>query len=173
MGIGRAVALALGEAGAAVGVHYHTSQGDAETTLRTLQERGGKGVLLPADLSKEDEATAVVDRLVAQAGRLDILVNNAGSPLRFTKIEDCPTDLWRQVFEVNVTSAFFVTRARSRISRQRSRQHHQQSVAVGTDRRSRRRRSLRGGQGCPAGDDAPPWPASWPRKCASTASCPA
>ncbi len=110
VGIGRAIALALGGAGAAVGIHYHTSQRDAEMTLEMLQQRGGSGFLLPADLTKEDEAATVVDRLVAQTGRLDILVNNAGSPLRFTKIEDCPTDLWRQVFDVNVTSAFFVTR---------------------------------------------------------------
>jgi 3-oxoacyl-[acyl-carrier protein] reductase len=47
---------------------------------------------------------------VAAAGRLDILINNAGSPVQRARIEDCPTALWRQVFEVNVTSAFMVTR---------------------------------------------------------------
>src|SRR5262249_20856781 len=106
VGIGRAIALALGGAGAFVGVHYHSSQREAEETLEILRQRGANGVLLPADLTKEEEAAAVVDRLVTQTGRLDILVNNAGSPLRFTKIEECPLDLWRQVFDVNVTSAF-------------------------------------------------------------------
>jgi 3-oxoacyl-[acyl-carrier protein] reductase len=110
VGIGRAIALALGGAGAFIGVHYHSSGSDAEQTLDMLRQCGANGVLLLADLTKEDEANAVVDRLVAQTGRLDILVNNAGSPLRFTSIENCPTDLWRQVFDVNVTSAFFVTR---------------------------------------------------------------
>src|SRR5262249_60167493 len=50
------------------------------------------------------------DRLVEQAGRLDILVNNAGSPLRMTPLADCPTELWRQALDVNLTSAFFVIR---------------------------------------------------------------
>ena len=67
-------------------------------------------MLLPADLTREDEADRVVDTLVAQTGRLDILVNNAGSPLTRSSIDACPTDLWRKAFDVNVTSAFLVTR---------------------------------------------------------------
>jgi 3-oxoacyl-[acyl-carrier protein] reductase len=110
VGIGRAIALALGGAGALVGIHYHTSAQEAEETLAGLRQRGAGGVLLQADLTVEEQAKAAVDRLGVEAGRLDILVNNAGSPLRRARIEDCPTDLWRQVFDVNVTSAFFVTR---------------------------------------------------------------
>src|SRR5262245_43898103 len=110
VGIGRAAALALGGAGAVVGIHYHSSRREAEETLGMLTARGGRGVLLQADLTVETEATGLVDRLVAEAGRLDILVNNAGSPVRRSRIEDCPTELWRQIFDVNVTSAFWVTR---------------------------------------------------------------
>jgi 3-oxoacyl-[acyl-carrier protein] reductase len=110
VGIGRAIALTLGGAGAFVGVHYHTSAREADETLAALRERGAGGMVLKADLTIEEQANATVDRLVAEAGRLDILVNNAGSPLRRARIEDCPTDLWRQVFDVNVTAAFFVTR---------------------------------------------------------------
>jgi 3-oxoacyl-[acyl-carrier protein] reductase len=110
VGIGRAIALALGGTGAFVGIHYHKSEHGAQETLAALREGGGDGLLLQADLTVEEQAKAAVDRLVAEAGRLDILVNNAGSPLRRARIEDCPTDLWRQVFDVNVTAAFFVTR---------------------------------------------------------------
>jgi 3-oxoacyl-[acyl-carrier protein] reductase len=110
IGIGRAVALALAGAGATVGVHYHQSEKEAAATLTALREGGGTGLLVQADLTVEEQATATVDRLIAEAGRLDILVNNAGSPVQRTRIEDCPTALWRQVFDVNVTSAFFVTR---------------------------------------------------------------
>src|SRR5262245_5794372 len=94
VGIGRAAALALGRAGAFVGIHYHPSQQAAEETLATLTDAGGRGMLLPADLTSEEQANAIVDRLVAETGRLDVLVNNAGSPVRRARIEDCSTDLW-------------------------------------------------------------------------------
>ncbi|HZT82841.1 MAG TPA: SDR family NAD(P)-dependent oxidoreductase [Gemmataceae bacterium] len=110
VGIGRAVALALGGAGAFVGVHYHSSKAAAEETLALLRQNGGGGMLLPADLTVEDQARATVEAFVTTAGRLDVLVNNAGSPLTLARIEDCPTDLWRRAFDLNVTSAFFVTR---------------------------------------------------------------
>jgi 3-oxoacyl-[acyl-carrier protein] reductase len=110
VGIGRAAALALARAGATVGIHYHSSEAGAREVQAEIAALRGKAYLLQGDLSVEDHANRVVDGLVAQAGRLDILFNNAGSPIRMSKIEDCPTDLWRRVFEVNVTSAFFVTR---------------------------------------------------------------
>jgi 3-oxoacyl-[acyl-carrier protein] reductase len=110
VGIGRETALALASAGAIVGIHYHSSAREAEMVLRAVEEHGGRGHLLKADLTDEAQAVAAVEDFVARAGRLDILVNNAGSPIRFCKIEECPSDLWRQVFDVNVTSAFLVTR---------------------------------------------------------------
>ncbi len=110
VGIGRATAIALARAGAAIGVHYHSSETSARATAEEIRAAGGTAYLLPADLAVEDQANRVVDQLVAQAGRLDVLFNNAGSPLKFVSIENCPTELWRQVFDVNVTSAFFVTR---------------------------------------------------------------
>jgi 3-oxoacyl-[acyl-carrier protein] reductase len=110
VGIGRAIALALGAAGAFVGVHYNASGREADETLTELRERGGGGMLLQADLTVEEQARSVVEQLASQAGRLDVLVNNAGSPVRRARIEECPTELWRQVLDVNVTSAFFVTR---------------------------------------------------------------
>src|SRR5262245_62113020 len=109
-GIGRAVAVALAKAGAAVAIHYHTSARNAGESLTAIESAGGHGVLLPGDLTSEDQANAVVDQTVARFGRLDILFNNAGSPLRHARIEECPTDLWRQAFDVNINSAFFVTR---------------------------------------------------------------
>jgi 3-oxoacyl-[acyl-carrier protein] reductase len=110
VGIGRAVALALGRAGAFIGLHYHSSGREADETLDALRAAGGDGLLLQADLTVEEQARAVVDRLVAQAGRLDVLFNNAGSPVQRARIEDCPTELWHRIFDVNVTSAFLVTR---------------------------------------------------------------
>jgi 3-oxoacyl-[acyl-carrier protein] reductase len=110
VGIGQAVALELGAAGAVIGLHYHLSEQEARATQASLETMGVTCLLLQADLTSEEQANAVVDRLLRETGRLDILVNNAGSPLRRARIEECPTDLWREVFDVNVHSAFFVTR---------------------------------------------------------------
>lgn len=110
VGIGKSVALALASAGAMVGLHYHTSEREAAETLGEIEANGGKGLLLKADLTDEAQANETVDRFAAHAGRLDVLVNNAGHPLSRSKIEDCPTELWRQAFDVNVTAAFFVAR---------------------------------------------------------------
>ncbi len=110
VGIGRATALLLAQAGATVGVHYHTSKVAAEETVRSIESAGGRAHLLPGDLTLEADANRVVGQLVAETGRLDILFNNAGSPLKMTPIEACSLDHWQNVFNVNVTSAFLVTR---------------------------------------------------------------
>src|SRR5947209_1393686 len=110
VGIGRAVALALAGAGATVGIHYNASEPEAQATLAAVQERGAHGFLLPADLTVEEQAASLVDRLVGWTGRLDVLVNNAGSPVQMVRIEECSTALWRRVFDLNVNSAFWVTR---------------------------------------------------------------
>ena len=109
-GIGRATAELLARAGAVVGLHFHTSRAGAESLAETIRQFGGTSYLLEGDLTQESEAERVVDQLVEQAGRLDILFNNAGAPLARSSIESCPTDLWRQVFDVNIHSAFYVTR---------------------------------------------------------------
>lgn len=109
-GIGRAAAITLARAGAVVGIHYHSNAEGAAATLAAIEEAGGRAVVLPGDLTREADANRVVDDFAAFAGRLDILFNNAGHPLQRSSIADCPTELWRQAFDVNVHSAFLVTR---------------------------------------------------------------
>jgi 3-oxoacyl-[acyl-carrier protein] reductase len=120
-GIGQAIARVLGSAGARVGVHFYQSERGARDTLAALQAAGGEGLLLRADLTVEAEARAIVDELASTWGRLDILVNNAGSPVHRARIEECSTQLWRRIFDVNVTSAFWVTQ--QAISRLRASGH--------------------------------------------------
>lgn len=109
VGIGRAIAESLAKAGAFVGVHCHRSLDAANEVLGTIQQHGGSGIVLSADLSNDAEATQLLDLFVNAAGRLDILVNNAGSPIERRKIEDCPIELWRKILDTNLTSAFAVT----------------------------------------------------------------
>ncbi|MBI3860839.1 MAG: SDR family oxidoreductase [Planctomycetia bacterium] len=109
VGIGRAVAEKLSQAGATVGVHCHRSRAEAEDVVAALRRAGGQAVLLPGDLSQPEPARQIVDELVRQTGRLDILVNNAGSPVRRSRLEDCSLELWQEVLATNLTSAFVIT----------------------------------------------------------------
>jgi 3-oxoacyl-[acyl-carrier protein] reductase len=110
VGIGQAAAVLLAKVGAVVGVHFHTSRAGAEETVRQIEAGGGRAFLLMGDLTIENDAHRIVDQFVENAGRLDVLFNNAGSPLKMTPIESCSTEHWKKVFDVNVTSAFMVTR---------------------------------------------------------------
>jgi len=110
VGIGKAVALSLGRAGAFIGIHYNSSKEGAENTLQLLKEQNADGLILQADLSSESEANALVDKLIDHCGRLDILVNNSGGLVKRAKIEDCPLDVWQKSLDLNLTSAFLVTK---------------------------------------------------------------
>ena len=100
-GIGRAVAVELAEAGAAVVIGYRSGRDEAEALAAEL---GGRAV--QADVSNADEAR----RLVEEAGDLDILVNNAGLT-RDGLLARMPDDDWRTVIETNLSSVFYTCRA--------------------------------------------------------------
>jgi 3-oxoacyl-[acyl-carrier protein] reductase len=110
VGIGRACALALGQAGAFIGLNYHSSKEAAERLYAELTALNIKAMLLPADLTDEAEANAVVDKLVAETGRLDILVNNSGGLVKRAKIEETTLANWHKSLDINLTSAFLVTK---------------------------------------------------------------
>jgi len=111
VGIGHAIAETLAEAGATVGVHFRNSRVEAEEVAAGIKSRGGRAVLLQADLTEPTRAGGLVRQLVERTGRLDILVNNAGGTVGRSRIEDCSLELWHQVIATNLTSAFLVTQA--------------------------------------------------------------
>ena len=103
-GIGRAIALELGRAGASVIVGYRSGADEAEAVAK---EAGGRAV--QADVSKPDEARSLVE----DAGDLDILVNNAGVT-RDGVLARMTDDDWRAVIDTNLSSVFFTCRAVAR-----------------------------------------------------------
>ncbi len=103
-GIGRAVALELGRAGAAVVVGYRSGQEEAEAVAAEI---GGRAV--QADVSDPESARALVEA----AGDLDILVNNAGVT-RDGILARMSDEDWRTVIETNLSSVFYTCRAVSR-----------------------------------------------------------
>jgi 3-oxoacyl-[acyl-carrier protein] reductase len=103
-GIGRAIALELGRAGAEVVVGYRTGREEAEAVA---SEIGGRAV--EADVSDAESAKALVEG----AGNLDILVNNAGLT-RDGLLARMSDDDWRTVLDTNLSSVFYTCRAASR-----------------------------------------------------------
>ncbi len=109
-GIGRAIALALAEAGADVAVNYHTRQSDAEDGVRQVRALGRRANAIAADVSNADAVAALMQTVRAELGPIDLLVNNAGiGPAHGL------TDLTEAVFDrtiaVNLKSAFLCTQA--------------------------------------------------------------
>jgi 3-oxoacyl-[acyl-carrier protein] reductase len=103
-GIGRAIALQLGDAGAEVVVGYRTGREEAEGVA---SEIGGRAV--QADVSDPESAKA----LVAEAGDVDVLVNNAGLT-RDGVLARMSDEDWRTVIDTNLSSVFYTCRAAAR-----------------------------------------------------------
>ena len=108
-GIGRATARLLAAHGAKVAISARTLE-DLEATAALIEEDCGASCLIvPADVKKEDEVVAMVERTVAELGAVDILINNAGGT-RMAPLTEIPTRAWDSSFELNVRSAYIATR---------------------------------------------------------------
>ena len=112
-GIGEAVSLLLAEEGAAVAVNYSRSQAEAEAVVAKIEKTGGRAMAIQADVSRDDQVCAMVDKVVETLGRLDILVNNAGTTERVPYTDlDGMTDLaWDRIMAVNAKGTFLCSRA--------------------------------------------------------------
>jgi len=110
-GIGRAVALAYAREGADVLISYLNEHDDARETARLVEEAGRRAILVPGDLANPAHCRAVIERAVAEFGRIDVLVNNAAFQMSHEAIEDIPDDEWDYTFQVNITAMFHLCKA--------------------------------------------------------------
>ncbi|MGI8329474.1 SDR family NAD(P)-dependent oxidoreductase [Actinomadura scrupuli] len=114
-GIGRTVAMALAEAGAAVAVAARSErEGRLPGTIHAVADRilasGGNALAVPCDVTAEQSVEAAVAATVAEFGGIDILIANAGV-LWLGPIETTPLKRWQLCLDVNLTGVFLVTRA--------------------------------------------------------------
>jgi 3-oxoacyl-[acyl-carrier protein] reductase len=110
-GIGQAAALELAGRGADVAVHYHRNEQGAAETVRQIEALGRKAASFGGDLSRREPAAALVTAVLGLFGRIDVLVNNAGDLVERKPLAEMSEALWRQVIDLNLSSAFFVTQA--------------------------------------------------------------
>jgi 3-oxoacyl-[acyl-carrier protein] reductase len=120
-GIGRAIARELAAQGAHVALHYYRSREGAEQTAKELCADGRRAVVLGGDLTVKTAAEGVVSEAAERLGPIDILVNNAGDLVERRSLAEMSEDLWRRIFDLNVTSTFFCTQAAARMMVPRTR----------------------------------------------------
>ena len=112
-GIGRAVALALAEAGAEVVVNYSSSPDAADAVVSEIKEAGGQAYALQANVAEEDAVNGLVKSVIERSGRIDVLVNNAGIT-RDGLLMRMKTEDWQAVINLNLSGVFLCTRAVTR-----------------------------------------------------------
>jgi 3-oxoacyl-[acyl-carrier protein] reductase len=108
--IGRAIALALAEGGAAVVVNARSNRAEAEAVMREIEKAGGKALVHIGDVADAKAVQAMADAATQKFGRIDILVNNAA--LRREKsFAEVDYAAWREILDVTLDGAFHCVKA--------------------------------------------------------------
>lgn len=109
-GIGRAVSIALAEAGADVAVVYAGNRQGAEETVAGIEKRGRRGIMIQTDVSRADQVDSAVKQVLDTFGRIDILVNNAGIT-RDNLVLRMKEEDWDRVIDTNLKGTFLFSKA--------------------------------------------------------------
>lgn len=112
-GIGASVARELGVAGANVVVNYAGNRDGANEVVRRITEGGGRAIAVKADVSREDDVTAMFREAIDTFGTVDILVSNAGVQ-KDAPFTDMTLAQWDRVIGINLTGAFLCAREAAR-----------------------------------------------------------
>lgn len=108
-GIGRAIAIALAEAGADVVVNYASGEAKAREVVQAISKHGVQGMAYGADVSDEAQVTAMFGAMIEELGTIDILVNNAGLQ-KDAPFDELTLSEWNRVIGVNLTGQFLCAR---------------------------------------------------------------
>jgi pteridine reductase len=108
--VGRAIAVALGERGMRVAVHYNATADGARETARLIAAAGGQADVVSADLTKVGACTELVASVVKTFGALDVLVNSAAVMVR-TPFGEITAAQWDDIMALNVRAPFFLAQA--------------------------------------------------------------
>ena len=109
-GIGLGIARGLAQAGARVAIIARNTEKSHAAAKALAEETGVAPLVLTADVSSPDQVAAVVDEAKKGLGRIDILFNNAGISIRKPP-QDLTPEEWHKVMDVNLTSAFLMSKA--------------------------------------------------------------
>jgi glucose 1-dehydrogenase len=108
-GIGKAIAVALGEAGAKVMVNYVLGDEEADAVVKKIRHSGSQAVAYRADVSQEDQVQTMFRKMLEEFGTIDILITNAGLQ-KDAPIDEMTLEQWNRVISVNLTGQFLCSR---------------------------------------------------------------
>ena len=109
-GIGRAIAISLAEAGAAIAVNYREKAAEARNVVETIRRTGSRAMAVGADVSEAAEVAGMVAAVERELGPVDVLINNAGIGLVRT-VDDLTEEDFDRTIAVNLKSVFLCTQA--------------------------------------------------------------
>lgn len=109
--VGRALTLALAEAGCHVFIHYGRSAGPAEDTCAAAEQFGVESDIYSADLGDLDSTQSVIPAAVVRFGRVDVLINSAAVFPEEDTFEGADPDLWESLFNINLRAPFLLSQA--------------------------------------------------------------
>lgn len=114
-GIGRAIALELARLGYGVTVNYATRPEAAEQVVAEIHAAGGKAIAAGGDVGRGEDRSRLVERTIAEFGRLDVLVNNAGiTSVGRQDLLSATEASWDRVFDTNLKGPFFLSQLAAR-----------------------------------------------------------
>lgn len=113
-GIGKAIALAFGEAGAIVVVAARNVN-LLEEVVKEIQEMGSDAFYVECDLTRDKDIYNLIEKTTERYGRIDILVNNAGISPWVKKSEEVSKEMWEEVIQVNLLAPFLLCREAGKI----------------------------------------------------------
>lgn len=116
--VGRAIALALGAAGADVAVHYRGSREGAESAAAEIRSQGRRAVVVSGDLASPEDCRTVVRESAAALGGLDFLVHSASNFHRAT-LAETDEKLWNSSMDVNARAGLLLAREAAATLRER------------------------------------------------------
>lgn len=128
-GIGKTIALELGRLEYAVVVNFASRADAAEQVVAEIVAGGGKAIAVQANIGRASDREGLVDRALAEFGRLDVLINNAGITSQGRKdILEATEESWDLVFDTNLKGPFFLTQ---RVANEMIRLRHRGALADG------------------------------------------
>ncbi|GAB6283103.1 MAG: 3-oxoacyl-ACP reductase FabG [Ignavibacterium sp.] len=109
-GIGKAIAIALANAGAEIVVNYNKSKDEADKVCSIVENIGRRCISISANVSVSSEVSKMIEIIEKKLGQISILINNAGVA-HSQDIEGITEENWNETIDVNLKSIFLVTQA--------------------------------------------------------------